>query len=128
MKFEQLPTENRVHRGRPLRTENAVIESATLSIADHGMLLGWLRLRLADGGGGFGGYTLGFRGKSNVDSKGLAAEYIVRCLEIAGVQDWDRLSGKTIRVLNEGPGGDIVAIGHIIKDDWFCPRVEWEKL
>jgi hypothetical protein len=47
-------------------------------------------------------------------------------LEIADVSEWGKLVGKTIRV--RGDHGGVEAVGHIVKDDWFCPREDFKGL
>lgn len=47
-------------------------------------------------------------------------------MEIAEVSKWENLAGKTIRV--RGGHSGIEAIGHILKDDWFCPKTEFKEL
>lgn len=127
MKFSELPTTT--SGNRKLTVENGVIESTRLTTADHGLLSGWLFLKFGSGGCGFGGYALGKAEGGNLSGKerDYAAEFVVRCLNAAGVSDWENLEGKPLRVLHEGLGGGIVAIGHFLKDEWFCPRIEWEK-
>lgn len=41
-----------------------------------------------------------------------------------GVESWEELKGKTIRVRKTDEWGSIISIGHIIKDDWFNPKEE----
>lgn len=126
MKLDQLPKARK--DGRPLELENAVIKSVSLSIADHGCLTGWLHVEFAHGGCGFGGYMLGSAYGGNLNGcKNYAAEFIVRCLLTIGVHTWEGLSGESIRVLHEGLGGGIVAIGNFMKDEWFCPRIEFAE-
>lgn len=126
MKFDELPTTDR--SGRELAVDNAIVTSVSLSIADHGCLSGWLFTEFGSGSCGFGGYMLGRRDENNVMFiKGYAAEFIVRCAKVCGVEEWEKIEGQPIRVLHEGLSGGIVAIGHFLKDEWFCPRKEWEN-
>lgn len=107
--------------------KNAVITGAVLDIGDRGLLQGWLHLDYGGSGQGFGGYAL-YLPKSykhhNIQS--VAGHFIFRCMEIAGVEKWDQLKGKTIRVRASRTG--VEEIGHIVKDDWFSPSEDFKEL
>jgi hypothetical protein len=45
-------------------------------------------------------------------------------MEIAGVEKWSQLKGRTIRV--EGSWSNIERIGHIVNDDWYCPSADFK--
>ena len=110
---------------------NAIIKSANLTNANHGLLTGWLQLDYGDSGQGFGGYSL-YMPKSfkHHDLLSVAGHFIWRCMEIADVSSWEKLAGKTIRVKLDKPGlaGRIAAIGHIVRDDWFNPSEDFAVL
>lgn len=108
---------------------NAVIESATITDSDRGLLDAWLFLDYGGSGQGFGGYAL-YLPKNFAHHKleSPAGHFIWRCMEIAGVKKWEDLKGKTIRVKQDKPFGSILAIGHIVKDDWFCPEEDFKAL
>lgn len=100
--------------------KNAVIRSARIHIEDHDILTVWLDLDYGGMCQGFGGY--GFYAKPKDWWKKdfpYCARFIWRCLEIADVDAWDKLPGKTIRARSDS--GKVHAIGHIVKDDWFDP-------
>jgi hypothetical protein len=107
--------------------KNAVIESATLTTADIGLLTAYVYLDYGVSGQGFGGYAL-YLPKSFANSRieTIAGHFIYRVMEIAGVQRWEDLKGKTIRVKSDF--SSIYAIGHIVKDDWFSPSEEYKTL
>lgn len=106
--------------------KNAVIESATITTGERGFLDCWLMLDYGGTGQGFGGYVL-YLPKSwkHHEMKSPAGHFIFRAMEIAGVDSWDKLKGKTIRV--KADMNKVHAIGHIVKDDWFCPADDFKK-
>lgn len=109
-----------------IEIKNAVISSAKFD-TERG-LSAFINLEYGGSGQGFGGYLLyAPEGWAAHSEKGnYAGHFIWRVLEIAGVDDWDRLKGKTVRV--KATHSKVHAIGHIINDDWFDPEKEFEKL
>lgn len=104
-----------------VQERNAVIEKARITREDHGVLSVWLMLDYGDSSGqGFGGYALYAAKRFD-----CAGQFIWRVLDIVGVDSWDKVERKTIRV--RCGHGSIEAIGHIIKDDWFVPKTEMPK-
>ena len=108
-------------------TVNAIIKSACITFEDHGVLSCWLSLDYGGSGQGFGGYTL-YLPKDWTHHKIMspAGHFLFRCMEVAGVVRWDQLEGKTIRVKQNNMG--VKAIGHIVKEDWFCPSEDFKEM
>ena len=108
--------------------KNAVIQSTSIDIGDRYLLSAWLHLDYGGSGQGFGGYTLYLpKDYKHHTCKGdYAGHFIFRCLEIAGVEKWEDLKGKTIRV--KADHNHVIAIGHIVKDDWFNPSEDFKKM
>jgi hypothetical protein len=116
--------------GEKIVERNAVITSATITNDDHGLLSAWLMLDYGGSGQGFGGYALYLpRDFTHHNDKpaNYCGHFIWRVMEIAGVSEWSQLVGKTIRVRAE-EFDKILAIGHIVKDDWFYPKIEFDKM
>lgn len=113
--------------GGKVEIRNAIIKSARITSDDHGVMSAWLDLDYGGLSQGFGGYAL-YLPKSCTHHKleSVAGHFIWRCMEIAGVEHWDNLPGKTIRVKAEHTG--VHAIGHIVKDDWFNPSEDFAPI
>ena len=111
-----------------IETRNAVIESATITNDDHGLLSAWVYLDYGGSGQGFGGYALylpkPFTHSTN--QMNYAGHFIWRVMEVAGVSKWDALKGKTVRVRCEH--SKVHALGHIVKDDWFSPEEDFARM
>lgn len=103
--------------------ENALITNVDLSMADHGCLT--LAMTLEGGGWGvvYGGYCLGkgYLGADDDFFDGSAAgmEYLIRIMDTVGVEKFQDLKGKYVRVANKGWGSSVKIIGNISKDKWF---------
>lgn len=110
-----------------MRTEikNAVIESVTFD-TERGLSM-WVHLDYGGSGQGFGGYMLyGPKGWGCHNTANIAGHFIWRILEVSGVSDISKMKGKTVRAKVED--GLVVALGHIIKENWFEPRIEFKEL
>jgi len=91
--------------------KNAKIESTHLGLEGHGIFTFSLHLKLENSNQGFGNFAW------------ISSEAIYEVLKAVGVDKWEDLPGKMIRINCEGDGV-IVAIGHIIDDKWFHQR-DW---
>ena len=100
---------------------NAKIYDADLDMSDHGCIA----LRMPIEGCGFGcvlgGECLGhgYLGAKEFDSYEKSLEYIMRIMDVVGVERFNDLQDKYIRVVTKGWGGYIKIIGNLINDKWF---------
>ena len=102
---------------------NAKIIDTMLGFEDHNIFTFMLTFEMDGTGQGYGGYALDkwdeIRHK-RIGSK-LGTEAVMRILKTVGVDKWERLKGQYVRLQYGDQGsGKIVAVGHIIKDQWFC--------
>lgn len=44
---------------------------------------------------------------------------IQRVLEVVGVETWEELKGKYIRIVSHGLGESVTKFGNLMKDDWM---------
>lgn len=108
--------------------ENAKITSTSISMADHGVLC----ISLCVEGNGWccnigqwvNGY--GYLGADEWKGNGSAIVAMMKIMDTVGVERWEDLPGKLIRVKTEGWGSSIDEIGNIIKDKWFNLRKFYE--
>ena len=105
------------------RIENALITKVDLSMADYGSLTLAMQLEGDYWGVVYGGYCLGkgYLGADDDFFDGSAAgmEYLMRIMATVGVERFQDLKGKYVRVATNGCGCSIKIIGNIIKDQWF---------
>lgn len=102
---------------------NAKIIGTTLGIEDHGILTCQLHLEWPGAGISFGGYAL-----DKWDDKkkkrigvGIGLEFIQRVMEVVGVEKWEDIKGKYVRLDTEGWGGKALGIGNLLEEDWLYP-------
>ena len=101
---------------------NARIKSTMLGYEDHGILTCFLNLEQNGTGQGFGGYRLDApKGYSKFTDL-----WVKQILKVVGVEKWESLEGKYIRVKGKA-FGSIEGIGHITDDKWFFPKEEIAK-
>ena len=108
--------------------QNAIVTYVEIRNDDHGVLTAYLGLDYGGAVQGFGGFAL-YLPKSFTHHSllSVAGHFVFRCMQIADVNEWTDIKGKAIRVeLTEpGFGAGVIAIGHIIKDDWFNPNADF---
>lgn len=105
-----------------MEIKNAIIENTSLGTEGHGIMTIWLHLNYGGSGQGFGGYSLDDYDEKKEKRIGTAygCEFIKRILEVVGVEKWEDLKGKHIRV--KATLGKVLSIGNIVEDKWFNPE------
>lgn len=101
--------------------KNARIEKVSITMEDHGCLTFYIVLSGSGWGCCYGGYCIGngYLGAEKFTASAKGLECIMRIMDTVGVERWEDLSGKYIRVVDPGWGGTITKIGHITDDKWF---------
>lgn len=101
---------------------NARITSVSLGYEDHGILTFGLGLDLAGGMfTTFGGYGLDTYNKTTKkrECHAYSMQLIVEIMKTVGVEKWEDLKDKYIRVVKEGLNTPIRKIGNLMEDKWF---------
>lgn len=100
---------------------NAKITSTSITMAVHGRLTFWVRIEGCGWGVSIGGYSIGhgYIGADKFDGYGSGLEAMMRIMDVVGVDKWEDLKDKYIRVESDGCGKSIKKIGHITNDKWF---------
>jgi len=103
-----------------METLNAKIESTMLGVEDHGILTFFLYVEGAGWSQSFGGHACDRwdENKSQRVGHAFGMEAIRRILETVGVETWEALPGKNVRV-RRGDDGILHHIGHIVEDRWY---------
>ena len=109
--------------------ENARITDTMLGIEDHGIMTFILFCEFQSGCCGFGGYALDDYDKAKGQRIGVgkSLDAIKQIIDVVGVESWEDLKGKHIRVEHTGLGGTVERIGNVIQDKWFCPKDFFES-
>lgn len=102
-------------------TWNAKITNVSLNMKNHACLT--LDLTLEGDGKGvvFGGRCLGhgYLGAKEFEGSARGLEYIMRIMDVVGVEALEDLKSKYVIVVNSGCGDRVTEIGNIIEDKWF---------
>nr|DAH39584.1 MAG TPA: hypothetical protein [Caudoviricetes sp.] len=108
---------------------NAQIVSTKLG-EDHGCLTANLSIKGAGWGCTFGGYCLDHwcaKVGEYHSSDGYGA--IVELMKTLGVESWEELKGKYVRVeIETYASGKILKIGHFMKNQWFSFKEYFEQV
>lgn len=101
--------------------ENAKITNVSLTMADHGMLTFYITLEGNGWGTNYGGYGIGrgYLGAEEFSSSDKGLEAMMRIMDVVGVDTWEDLKGKFVRVKMSSLGQPITTIGNLIKNKWF---------
>lgn len=105
-----------------MEIRNAIIFKTQLGREDHGILTFMIFVKFGDGGGcGIGGYVLDERNKDTGERvfSAESMEAVSKILDTVGVDYWEDLKGKYIRVKENGWGSPIDEIGNVLEDKWF---------
>lgn len=106
---------------------NAIIQGISLRMENGFVLTAYITLAMDLGNQNFGGYILHLNAESPnhaiAKKNNFAGVFIERVLAIAGVQAWEQLPGRPVRIKNDHD--KIYSIGHIFNDQWFDPDQEF---
>lgn len=104
-----------------MNIRNAQITSTMLGREDHGIMTFFIFIKFDGAGCGIGGYALDIYDRTTESRvftpKGFEA--ISKILETVGVDKWEDLPGKYIRIKDRGLGSTVDEIGNLMEEKWF---------
>lgn len=108
---------------------NALITGTMLGVEDHGIMTCFVYLEWDGGGVGFGGYGLDEYDKEQNKRVGVgySLDFLKEIMEVVGVEKWEDLKGKHVRVDSEGWGGKALGLGNLLKERWIYPKEFFEQ-
>ena len=104
-----------------MEIKNAQITGTMLGREDHGIFTFMIFVKCEGWECGVGGYALDYYDKE-LDERIYSAKSlkaVSKILDVVGVDNWEDLPGKYIRVKDYGWGTTIHDIGNILEDKWF---------
>lgn len=114
---------------------NAEIEDVTIQFDRGFVFTCWVHLKWDGSNQGFGGFVLGgspFDTTAKCAEHGsqpnFAAEFIGGVMAVAGVVRFGDMKGKIVRVGKNDEYGEVIALGHAVKELWFDPRARFDAL
>ncbi len=110
-----------------METKNAVITDVSITSDDHGFLSAELTLDYGRRNQRFVWHALYLQKSFEMHKQesNLVGYFLWRVMLTAGVTQWNDLIGKAIRV--KVKDNDVYSIGHIVKNEWFCPSKEFKR-
>lgn len=104
-----------------MKIKNAKISSTMLGREDHGIMTFMIYIDARGLTCGVGGYCLDELNSATQTRvfRAESMEVISKILEVVGVDKWEDLPGKYIRIEYNGLGTTVTKIGNIIEDKWF---------
>lgn len=101
--------------------ENVRIKSTRLGMEDQGIFSFYLFIEGEGWGTGIGGLCLDGYDKEKDCRTGWdkAIPMLAEIMRVVGVENWEDLKGKLIRVELRTWGDKTTKIGNILKDEWF---------
>lgn len=104
-----------------MKIENAQISKVSISMADHGLLTFTIFVKGHGWCCSLGNYMngVGHLGAKEWKGNGSAIVAMMKIMDTVGVDKWENLEGKYVRVKSEGWGSTMQCIGNLIEDKWF---------
>lgn len=101
--------------------KNAKITDVSLTMGNYGSLTSWLVLNGSGWATSYGGRCLGYGylGSKEFIGSPNGIEYLMRIMDVTGVESWGDLENKYVRVAMKGWGSSVKIIGNLIDDKWF---------
>lgn len=112
-----------------MEIENVQISKVSISMADHGLLTFTIFVKGRSWSCSLGNYMngVGHLGAKEWKGNGSAIVAMMKIMDTVGVEKWEDLEGKYVRVKSEGWGGTMHGIGNLIEDKWFDLKEFFEK-
>ena len=112
-----------------MEIRNAKITKTMLGREDHGIFTFMIYIQFGASGCAIGSYSLDEYDKETKTRifRSESMEVISKILDVVGVDTWEELPGKYIRIKDNGWGSTVDEIGNLMEEKWFNIREFFEE-